>query len=203
MPVESIQNEYVSQDIGSKSCFEPELVQWIPKPLLNVAFRRKSKRPHSRTNYAKNRINQKHTTQDPRKPPFRTSQSISLPWYAVAVNTRGRLYPLIANREKAYDLAVSNTKAFLVADGAGHALAFWIEPGQAHELPLALPLLDRLLSVPRLIIADRGSSSTRFHQHIEETGQGPPSRPRPAKCQSTARTGSTLRATTSRGSGRD
>lgn len=30
----------------------------------------------------------------------------------------------------------------MIADGAGRAIAFRIAPGQAHELPQAIPLLD-------------------------------------------------------------
>ncbi|SFF30058.1 hypothetical protein SAMN02799627_06014, partial [Methylobacterium sp. 13MFTsu3.1M2] len=36
----------------------------------------------------------------------------------------------------------------MIADGAGRAIAFRIAPGQAHELPHALPLLEQLPSVP-------------------------------------------------------
>ena len=40
------------------------------------------------------------------------------------------------------------TKACVIADGAGRAIGFRIAPGQAHELPHAVPLLDRLPDVP-------------------------------------------------------
>ena len=36
------------------------------------------------------------------------------------------------------------TKACVIADGLGRAVAFILAPGQAHELPQAIPLLDRL-----------------------------------------------------------
>lgn len=36
------------------------------------------------------------------------------------------------------------TKACVIADGAGRTIGFRIAPGQAHELPHAVPLLDRL-----------------------------------------------------------
>ncbi|MGV3720350.1 MAG: STAS domain-containing protein, partial [Actinomycetota bacterium] len=36
------------------------------------------------------------------------------------------------------------TKACVIADSQGRAVAFRIAPGQAHELPEAIPLLDRL-----------------------------------------------------------
>ncbi|GJD98083.1 IS5 family transposase ISMex42 [Methylobacterium iners] len=48
------------------------------------------------------------------------------------------------------------TKACVVADGSGRAIAFQIAPGQAHELPHALPLLDHLPGVPMWVVADRG-----------------------------------------------
>jgi Transposase DDE domain len=43
-----------------------------------------------------------------------------------------------------------------VADSSGRAIAFRVVPGQAHELPHAVPLLDCLPGVPRWIVADRG-----------------------------------------------
>ena len=36
----------------------------------------------------------------------------------------------------------------MIADGLGRAIAFRIAPGQAHELPDAIPLLERLPGVP-------------------------------------------------------
>src|SRR3954451_3045234 len=36
------------------------------------------------------------------------------------------------------------TKACVIADGLGRAVAFILAPGQAHELPHAVPLLERL-----------------------------------------------------------
>ena len=36
----------------------------------------------------------------------------------------------------------------MIADGLGRAIAFRIAPGQAHELPDAIPLLDSLPDVP-------------------------------------------------------
>ena len=36
------------------------------------------------------------------------------------------------------------TKACVIADSAGRVVAFHIAPGQAHELPHTVPLLDRL-----------------------------------------------------------
>ncbi|MCP1558684.1 UNVERIFIED_ORG: hypothetical protein J2W75_002499 [Methylorubrum zatmanii] len=46
-------------------------------------------------------------------------------------------------------------------------------PGQAHELPHAILLLDRLPGVPRWVVGDRGYSSHRFRDHIWTTGARP------------------------------
>ena len=54
----------------------------------------------------------------------------------------------------------------MIADGAGHAIAFQIAPGQAHELPHAVPLLARLPGVPKWVVGDRGYTSHRFRQRI-------------------------------------
>ena len=54
----------------------------------------------------------------------------------------------------------------MIADAAGRAIAFRIAPGQAHELPHAVPLLDRLPGVPRWVIGDRGYTSHTFREHI-------------------------------------
>jgi transposase len=64
------------------------------------------------------------------------------------------------------------TKACVIADGAGRAIAF-IAPGQAHELPQAAPLLERLPGVPRWVVADRGYTSHRFREHIWSLGARP------------------------------
>ncbi len=61
----------------------------------------------------------------------------------------------------------------MIADGAGHAIAFRIAPGQAHELPHAVPLLDRLPGVPRWVVADRGYTSHRFRDHVWAMGARP------------------------------
>ena len=46
------------------------------------------------------------------------------------------------------------TKACVIADGLGRAVALILAPGQAHELPHAVPLLDRLPGVPKWVVAD-------------------------------------------------
>ena len=58
------------------------------------------------------------------------------------------------------------TKACVIADGLGRAVAFILAPGQAHELPHAIPLLDRLPGVPKWVVADRSYASQAFREHI-------------------------------------
>src|SRR4051794_14494205 len=65
------------------------------------------------------------------------------------------------------------TKACVIADGLGRAVAFILAPGQAHELPQAVPLLERLPGVPKWVVADRGLSSHAFREHIWERGARP------------------------------
>ena len=54
------------------------------------------------------------------------------------------------------------TKACVIADGKGRAIAFRLAPGQAHELPHAVPLLDSLPRVPKWVVGDRGYASHAF-----------------------------------------
>jgi transposase len=61
----------------------------------------------------------------------------------------------------------------VIADGLGRAVAFILAPGQAHELPQAIPLLDRLPGVPKWVVADRGLSSHAFRAHIWTLGARP------------------------------
>lgn len=61
----------------------------------------------------------------------------------------------------------------MIADGAGRAIAFRIAPGQAHELPHAVPLLEELPGVPQWVVADRGYSSHAFREHIWDIGAKP------------------------------
>ena len=58
----------------------------------------------------------------------------------------------------------------MIADGLGRAVAFILAPGQAHELPQAIPLLERLPGVPKWVVADRGLSSHTFREHIWNPG---------------------------------
>ena len=61
----------------------------------------------------------------------------------------------------------------MVADSSGRAVAFRVAPGQAHELPHAIPLLDCLPGVPRWVVADRGFASHAFREHIWNMGARP------------------------------
>ena len=61
----------------------------------------------------------------------------------------------------------------MIADGGGRAIAFRLAPGQAHELPQAVPLLDALPGVPRWVVADRGYTSHRFREHLWSIGARP------------------------------
>src|SRR3954453_10155894 len=67
----------------------------------------------------------------------------------------------------------SGTKACVIADGLGRAVAFILAPGQAHELPHAVPLLERLPGVPKWVVADRGLSRHAFREHIWNLGARP------------------------------
>ena len=61
----------------------------------------------------------------------------------------------------------------MIADGLGRAIAFRIAPGQAHELPDAIPLLNSLSDVPAWVVADRGYSSHSFREYIWSLGARP------------------------------
>src|SRR5690349_15119806 len=65
------------------------------------------------------------------------------------------------------------SKACVIADGLGRAVAFALAPGQAHELPLAPALLDRLPRVPLWVVGDRGYSSGAFRELIWSSGARP------------------------------
>jgi hypothetical protein len=66
----------------------------------------------------------------------------------------------------------------VIADSAGRAVAFALAPGQAHELPHAMPLLARLPGVPVWVVADRGYSSHAFREHVRDLGARPAIPPR-------------------------
>jgi transposase len=61
----------------------------------------------------------------------------------------------------------------VVADAGGRAIGFRVAPGQAHELPHAVPLLARLPGVPRWVVADKGYASHAFRAHVWDTGARP------------------------------
>jgi transposase len=61
----------------------------------------------------------------------------------------------------------------VIADGLGRAVAFILAPGQAHELPHAVPLLERLPGVPQWVVADRGHASHAFREHVWTLGARP------------------------------
>ena len=90
----------------------------------------------------------------------------------------------------------------MIADGLGRAVAFILAPGQAHELPHAVPLLERLPGVPKWVVADRGLSSHAFREHVWNLVRVRRSRPRRTKPRWPVRSGSTTIATTWSGSGR-
>jgi transposase len=66
----------------------------------------------------------------------------------------------------------------VIADAAGRAVAFRIAPGQAHELPHAVPLLATLPDTPLWVVGDRGLSSHAFREHIWNLGARPAIPPR-------------------------
>ena len=61
----------------------------------------------------------------------------------------------------------------MICDAIGRAVAFILAPGQAHELPHAVALLDRLPGIPGWVVADRGYSSHAFREHIWSLGARP------------------------------
>lgn len=61
----------------------------------------------------------------------------------------------------------------MIADGHGRAIAFRLAPGQSHELPHAVPLLDQLAGVPKWVVGDRGYTSHAFREHIWDMGARP------------------------------
>lgn len=65
------------------------------------------------------------------------------------------------------------TKACVIADGRGRAVAFALSPGQAHELPLAPGLLGCLPRVPLWVVGGRGYSSSVFRGLVWSKGARP------------------------------
>jgi hypothetical protein len=58
------------------------------------------------------------------------------------------------------------TKACVIADSLGRAIAFRIAPGQVHELPQAIPLLDGLPNVSTGVVTDRGYASHAVREQV-------------------------------------
>ena len=61
----------------------------------------------------------------------------------------------------------------MIADGAGRAIAFRIAPAQSHELPHAIPLLERLPGVPKWVVGDRGYSGHGLREYVWDAGARP------------------------------
>jgi transposase len=61
----------------------------------------------------------------------------------------------------------------VIADRRGRAIAFALAPGQAHELPMALGLLESLPDVPGWVVGDRGYASDAFRERIWSMGARP------------------------------
>ncbi len=61
----------------------------------------------------------------------------------------------------------------MIADALGRAIAFRISPGQAHELPQAVALLDSLPGIPMWVVGDRGYTSHAFREHVWSMGARP------------------------------
>ena len=70
------------------------------------------------------------------------------------------------------------TKACVIAQGRGRAIAFALAPGQAHELPLAPGLPGCLPDVPGWLVGDRGFASDTFREHLRTLGARPAIPPR-------------------------
>ena len=66
----------------------------------------------------------------------------------------------------------------MIADSAGRAVAFSLAPGQAHELPHAVPLLAMLPGVPLWVVGDRGLSSAAVREQVWDMGARPAIPPR-------------------------
>src|SRR5512145_8747 len=58
------------------------------------------------------------------------------------------------------------TKACVIADGKGRAVAFALAPGQGHELPITPGRLARMPDVPLWVVGDKGYSSNELRKTI-------------------------------------
>ena len=93
------------------------------------------------------------------------------------------------------------TKAVVVADGSGRAIAFRVAPGQAHGLPHAVPLLDRLPGVPAGSWPTGATPATPFASMSGAEARDLPSPPKATRQPWLAQPGSTPTATASNASG--
>ena len=92
------------------------------------------------------------------------------------------------------------TQACVIADGLGRAVAFILAPGQAHELPQAVPLLDRLPGVPQWVWRTGVMPATPFARPSGPWARVRRSRPSATRKRSPVRSGSPPIATTWSGS---
>jgi len=89
----------------------------------------------------------------------------------------------------------------VIADGLGRAIALRITPGQAHELPHAIQLMERLPDVPSWVVADRGYTSHAVREHTWNMGAMPAIPPQRHVAPVACRTGSITTAMLSSASG--
>jgi transposase len=64
------------------------------------------------------------------------------------------------------------TKACVIADASGRAIAFRIAPGQAHELPPAIPLLEQRTGVPKGALVSEAAPATAAVSPSGARGRG-------------------------------
>ncbi|QEH97899.1 IS5 family transposase [Gluconobacter thailandicus] len=65
------------------------------------------------------------------------------------------------------------SKVCVAVDGRGKALSFTLTPGQTHELPSAMALLNALPHAPRYVVCDRGYASNQFRETLWDRGSRP------------------------------
>lgn len=71
-------------------------------------------------------------------------------------------------------LVAAGTNACVVCDGGGRAAAFAIAPGQARDLTIARPLLERLPGAPLWVMGNRGYSTDARREHVWSVGAPQP-----------------------------
>src|SRR5256885_17076891 len=85
----------------------------------------------------------------------------------------GELAPSATGGRRSAARGGFGAEACVITDGRGRAVAFALPPGQAHELPPAPGLLDRLPRVPLWVVGDRGYSSHAFRELVWDSGARP------------------------------